>query len=113
VHSRGPLGQFRAQFGDLVVFAGLALGEPATLGDPRVPLGQELVGAVHGGSAGLGFLPEVVLDQPAVGAVRASGQQPFHRLAQSAGRAGGHPVLRSIGPGGPSCVWVNRVSLLV
>src|SRR5687767_14687514 len=64
----GLVRQLLAEAADLGVPAGLADGGLAVLGDAGDPFGEDRLGAVHGGSADLGFAPEVLLGQPSVGA---------------------------------------------
>ena len=66
--------EFCSQGGEFVVLAGLTWRESLARGDADVPFGQYPYGSVHGGATEAGFFPEVVLDQPSVGALRAPGQ---------------------------------------
>jgi hypothetical protein len=70
-----------SKFGQLFVAACLAGRAGVGGGQSTVPLGQNVGCAVHGGPADLGLFPEVVLDEPAVGALWSAGQKPLHRVA--------------------------------
>jgi hypothetical protein len=54
--------EFSPQSGDFVVLVGLAWSESVTFCDAEIPFVQYSSGSVHGGSAYLGFLPQVFFE---------------------------------------------------